>query len=332
MASSPWKSDPSLVHIRQIGEGSFPTTVHEAHDLNQAPYAVKCVSIPHTLQHNQENLPSTSSAPVEAVIIAAVNLLLNEIEVLTKLSEISCDQLVRYYGCWAELEGSAQVVSRAELQAYVGQSVTGVLPTFTTSNTPLSHIFIKMELCDFTLQRYLYPEINQPVINQNQDIIQIAKSIISGLAYIHERQYVHADIKPGNVFCKALSSENRYTWKIGDFGLAAKMMPEGIEGPVGTKTYRSPEMIVGQRYSDKTDVYSLGLVFVELVQQHGSMFGRVDTFDAIRNCRDDEERLRYIGGEVAIGSYSRFVEVINTMLRENPDERPSSEELKWMEF
>ena len=74
---------------------------------------------------------------------------------------------------------------------------------------------------------------------------------------------VHRDLKPSNIFM-----DGNGTARIGDFGLARRMNPEGIAsltGETGTYVYMSPEMIKHETYHISTDVWSWGVLTCELI-------------------------------------------------------------------
>jgi serine/threonine protein kinase len=250
--------------------------------------------------------------------------LLNEIQIL---SELRSEYVLRYFWCWAEAQdilGDVQL-SREMLQRYIRRN----LPTESSTTDPISHIFIQTELCHLSLSEYL-TNVNAAADGnfERQNVLRIAQDITCGLKHVHSMGYIHRDIKPGNILGRR-DDQGVYTWKIADFGKAVRKEngPEGNTGRAGTETYRSYEMVLGHRYSTKTDVYSLGLVFVELVQQHGSLFHKGKCFDKIRILVDDDARLGFLCDEPTLNTHVNFVRVINQMLRTNPDNRPSSFEL-----
>ncbi|KAJ1525293.1 hypothetical protein ONE63_010116 [Megalurothrips usitatus] len=73
---------------------------------------------------------------------------------------------------------------------------------------------------------------------------------------------LHRDIKPANVFL-----DDSGNVKLGDFGLARKLdasQPGCVETMVGTPFYMSPEVMKGEMYNSKSDVWSLGCLVYEL--------------------------------------------------------------------
>ncbi|MBD3290419.1 protein kinase, partial [candidate division KSB1 bacterium] len=91
----------------------------------------------------------------------------------------------------------------------------------------------------------------------------ITREIARGLEHSHARGYIHRDVKPGNVL---ISTEGEV--KIIDFGVAKEDTPNNITETgviVGTPIYMSPEQVNGDDISNQTDIYSLGILFYEML-------------------------------------------------------------------
>lgn len=97
--------------------------------------------------------------------------------------------------------------------------------------------------------------------------ISIAAQVATGLAEAHSRGIVHRDIKPSNVI---LTSSGLA--KIVDFGLARIVSEHSASktstGITGTFRYMSPEQSMGERVDRRSDIWSLGVVFAEMLNRH----------------------------------------------------------------
>ena len=87
--------------------------------------------------------------------------------------------------------------------------------------------------------------------------MDICLQILYGIEHIQKNNIIHCDIKSDNIFIK----DNII--KIGDFGLAKylKKQYKTINGTIG---YIAPEILSSKRYSFKSDIYSLGVLFFEI--------------------------------------------------------------------
>ncbi|ODV71740.1 tyrosine protein kinase SWE1 [Cyberlindnera jadinii NRRL Y-1542] len=90
-------------------------------------------------------------------------------------------------------------------------------------------------------------------------IWKIMVEIAMGLKYIHSCDIMHLDLKPANIFITFEGS-----LKIGDFGMASKCpVGKGFERE-GDREYIAPEIISQSKYDKPADVFSFGLIMVEI--------------------------------------------------------------------
>ena len=94
-----------------------------------------------------------------------------------------------------------------------------------------------------------------------EKILQYFYQICRGLQYIHSKNIIHRDIKSQNIF---LMKNGKL--KIGDFGIAKTLTntKNNATTIIGTPYYFSPEIINGEPYNYKTDIWSLGVVLYEM--------------------------------------------------------------------
>src|SRR5246127_3943316 len=101
--------------------------------------------------------------------------------------------------------------------------------------------------------------------------LEIANQVATGLGAIHEQNLVHRDIKPTNIMVR-LKEEGGVTAKIIDLGLAKALDESASEAGIsvpgafaGTPEFASPEQFAGVAVDIRSDLYSLGVVFWEMV-------------------------------------------------------------------
>lgn len=99
---------------------------------------------------------------------------------------------------------------------------------------------------------------------QEKDAVEFARQIASALANLHAVGILHRDLKPGNIMLREDGSI-----ALIDFGLAKRMrLEQEITGSgeiFGTPYYMSPEQGRGNDVDERSDVYSLGVIFYEML-------------------------------------------------------------------
>jgi eukaryotic-like serine/threonine-protein kinase len=94
--------------------------------------------------------------------------------------------------------------------------------------------------------------------------IQHMRGIAKGLQAIHAEDVIHRDLKPGNIMFRADDS-----LALADFGISKRLDDTldltAISGVVGTPSYISPEQALGAAVDPRSDLYSAGVIFFELL-------------------------------------------------------------------
>lgn len=206
-----------------------------------------------------------------------------------------------------------------------------VVKTKSSQTKKRSVLFIQMEYCE---NRTLFDLIRQGLPSDPDNYWRILRQILEALAHIHAQGIIHRDLKPMNIFI----DENQNV-KVGDFGLAKNVhnlvsmnsspnkldlykSEEELTSEIGTTLYVANEVLDGNgNYNEKVDLYSLGIIFFEMIYVLGTAMER---YTAIRNLRTlsivfpldfDTKRL------------NTEKKIIKILLDHDPNRRPSAQEL-----
>ncbi|KAJ0398863.1 hypothetical protein P43SY_010154 [Pythium insidiosum] len=91
--------------------------------------------------------------------------------------------------------------------------------------------------------------------------LAIALDVAQALVYLHSQRppVIHRDLKASNVLLGA-----SWNAKLTDFGVSREAGDDAMTAEIGTVAWIAPEVLLGGRYSEKADVYSLGVLLSEL--------------------------------------------------------------------
>ena len=114
---------------------------------------------------------------------------------------------------------------------------------------------------EFIKGQTLREKLNFSVALSLSDACEVMLQLTAGMDYVHKHNIVHRDIKPDNLFYMSDG-----TLKISDFGIAAPIGTKAESDAVqGTIYYVAPEALLGAPVAVSNDIYSMGVVFYELL-------------------------------------------------------------------
>ena len=147
-------------------------------------------------------------------------------------------------------------------------------------------------------------------------VVQIAE----GLDFAHAKGVVHRDLKPSNIM---LLPDG--TAKVMDFGIARARRFEGITTTgafLGTPDYVAPEVIEGHGAEARSDLYSLGAVFYELLTGQRPFTGET-AFAVLKKHCSEEPRA---ASSLRAGIPAELDGLVKRLLAKAPEARPASAE------
>jgi serine/threonine-protein kinase len=168
-------------------------------------------------------------------------------------------------------------------------------------------------------EAFLPPSIAAELVDQLLDALEAA----------HSSRIIHRDLKPENIFLN-FNKSGACHLKILDFGLAKLMHPEaeskGIGGfsmtspgmVLGTLGYMSPEQLIGATIDERSDLFSVGVIAVEVLTGQRPFSGRT-THELLTAILNQPSSIVY--NLTTDGTLDR---VLRKCLEKNPDQRFSS--------
>ena len=147
------------------------------------------------------------------------------------------------------------------------------------------------------------------------EAINIAIQVAQGLQRAHESHIIHRDIKSANII---ITKRNEV--KILDFGLAklrgqTKLTKEGTT--LGTVAYMSPEQASGDKVDHRSDIWSLGVLFYEMVTGQLPFRGEYEQAIMYAIMNEEPEYVSKLNKDVP----SQLEKIIHKALKKNPEKR-----------
>mmetsp|Transcript_60791 Transcript_60791/g.140452 ORF Transcript_60791/g.140452 Transcript_60791/m.140452 type:complete len:872 (-) Transcript_60791:10-2625(-) len=299
--------DQDFQEIAYLGSGAFGEVHKVRNRIDGLFYAVKRTSV--DLRDSQ----------------MSVQRVLREVQTLGKVNH---PYVLRYHQAWLEAGRSRHKARLPPAESPEMLSLSSAPDPEPQSKMNLC-LYIQTEYCPTTLHDYLKDGAH----GASADYLwRLSRQMLEGIQYIHSQGILHRDLKPSNIF---LDSSGDI--KIGDFGLATFEVVEldapcssspddnpELTGGVGTSLYSSPEqataIVAGVEfpYDEKTDIYSLGLIFFELWHPLPSLANRLA---ALRDVRHGKLPAKFEQ------HHPRQSQLIREMVKHGPEERPAAQQL-----
>lgn len=144
-------------------------------------------------------------------------------------------------------------------------------------------------------------------------VTDIFTQLLNGLSYIHSRKIVHHDIKPSNIFV-SVEANGKINVQLGDFGLACPLQEAHTGAGFGTPLYAAPEQLAGE-CNFKSDIYSLGIILLELLVPFSTDMERANTIKQVRS------------GKLPENINVNYRSILKRLIHHSPNRRPDTSQL-----
>ena len=190
-----------------------------------------------------------------------------------KAKDIELDRLVALKVIRPELAIHPDILQRFKQELILARKVThkNVIRIFDLGEAE----GIKFITMDFIDGQDLKGLVTEKVRLTPQEIVPIMEQVCLALEAAHAEGVVHRDLKPQNIM---IDKQDRVA--VMDFGIARSMEGGSTQtgALMGTPEYMSPEQVMGEHVDQRSDLFTLGVIFYELLL--GSMPYKADTVQA----------------------------------------------------
>lgn len=153
----------------------------------------------------------------------------------------------------------------------------------------------------YIVMEYVEGQTLKEYIQQNSPVkvevaIKIIEQLASAMNHAHQNQIIHRDIKPQNILI-----DKNGNVKITDFGIAMALSYTAItqtNAVLGSVHYLSPEQARGEMATEKSDIYSLGIVMFELLTGKLPFSGETAISIALKHLQSETPSVRKINPSI----------------------------------
>lgn len=179
----------------------------------------------------------------------------------------------------------------------------------------LSSLIKSYERCSASNREVLFNRSLSNICLQPGVVIYLMRQILSGLETLHKAGYLHCDLKPSNVMVDPLG----YV-RVIDLGRAQPILGES-EQVIATPLYSAPELHVGESISIQSDIYSVGLIGLELMLGRPLLPKGTRTKQRLFDSKKELPEILDMVLPPYIGCNREFVDILKRFLAVDPSER-----------
>jgi len=187
------------------------------------------------------------------------------------------------------------------------------------------YLYIQIQYCNHTLRELMDDGSLWMMWKEDIEIWVLFRQMTEALEYLHQQQFIHRDLKPSNIFL--LDG----TIKLGDFGLATCSAERGVSMEslfcdssaipdkshnVGTYLYACPEVKNNSFYTEKVDMYSLGIILFEMWHPFKTYMERYKNIELLRNQKELPNKF--------LTEHTKQSDLILKLVDSSPEKRPSA--------
>jgi len=267
-----------------------------------------------------------------------------------KARDRALDRLVALKVIRPELAANPDILQRFKQEILLSSKVThrNVVRIYDLGEAE-GFKFITMEYVEGRDLRQLLTQHGKLAVN---DVVDIIGQVFSGLGTAHREHIIHRDLKPSNIM---VDTGGRVV--IMDFGLARTVVSEGMTRTgmmVGTMEYMSPEQAHAKDLDERSDIFTVGLIFYELLtgkmpyeaesavasllKRTNERAAPVSSHDAaiprpltsiVAKCLEPDPKLRYQNTAEVLVDLENWLEKGAAATLRFPDVRPWARDIPW---